>query len=112
MAKRALFPINRRAGVKTPAGTKETGVLAAAGAGAASGLPTTNAAGEITMTLHQINQDGAGPFAAAVDATSGGTDVAAFKTAEVTQNVPGIAAGVSTATVSHPNPCDNHLAVR
>ena len=35
-----------------------------------------------------------------VDATSGGQDVAAFKTAEVTQNVPGIAAGISTATVS------------
>lgn len=50
------------------------------------------------MTLHQINQDGAGPFTAMVDGTSGGTDVAAFKTATVTKNVPGIAAGISTAT--------------
>jgi hypothetical protein len=52
------------------------------------------------MTLHQINQDGAGPFTAMVDSTSGGADVAAFKTAAVTQNVPGIAAGFSAATVS------------
>jgi hypothetical protein len=54
------------------------------------------------MTLHQINQDGAGPFTAMVDPTSGGKDVAAFKTAKVTENVPGIAAGVSLATVSQP----------
>jgi hypothetical protein len=52
------------------------------------------------MTIHQINQDGAGPFTAMVDATSGGTDPAAFKTAKVTQNVPGIAAGISTTTVT------------
>jgi len=52
------------------------------------------------MTLHQINQDGAGPFTAMVDATSGGTDVAAFKKAEVTQNVPGLAAGISTTTTT------------
>ena len=88
------------AGVKTASGTSETGVKAATGVDASSGLPTTNDAGEIEMTLHQINQDGAGPFTAMVDATSGGQDVAAFKTAEVTQNVPGIAAGISTATVS------------
>jgi hypothetical protein len=52
------------------------------------------------MTLHQINQDGAGPFTAMVDGTSGGTDVAAFKKAEVTQNVPGLAAGISTTTTT------------
>ncbi len=38
----------------------------------------------------QINQDGAGPLTAAVDGTSGGTDAAAFKTAQVTQDVPGV----------------------
>jgi hypothetical protein len=52
------------------------------------------------MTLHQINQDGAGPFTAMVDPTSGGTDPAAFKSAKVTQNVPGIAAGISTTTTT------------
>lgn len=88
------------AGAKTPAGTVETGVKAATGIGAESGLPTTNDAGQIDMTLHQINQDGAGPFTAQVDGTSGGQDVAAFQKAEVTKNVPGIAAGLSTATVS------------
>ncbi|KAH8597336.1 MAS3 protein [Bisporella sp. PMI_857] len=86
------------AGTKTPAGTKETGVLAATGVGASDGLPTTDDSGSIDMTLHQINQDGAGPFTAMVDGTSGGKDVAAFKSAEVTQNVPGLVAGLSTAT--------------
>jgi len=102
-AKRQLFRgANTGAGaggIKTPTGTQETGVQAATGAGATSGLPTTNNAGEIDMTLHQINQDGAGPFTAMVDATSGGQEVGAFKSAEVTQNVPGFAAGLSTATV-------------
>ncbi|KAH8749670.1 hypothetical protein BGZ57DRAFT_968342 [Hyaloscypha finlandica] len=86
--------------VKTPAGTSETGVAACAGLGASDGLPTTTDSGEISMTLHQINQDGAGPFTAMVDATSGGTDVAAFKKAEVTQNVPGLVAGISTTTTT------------
>ncbi|KAL2072013.1 hypothetical protein VTL71DRAFT_11356 [Oculimacula yallundae] len=88
------------AGVKTPAGTMETGVAAASGLGASDGLPTTSDSGEITMTMHQCNQDGAGPFNAQVDATSGGTDMAAFKEAQVTQNVPGIAAGFSAATTT------------
>jgi hypothetical protein len=52
------------------------------------------------MTLHQINQDEAGPFTAMVDGTPGGQDVAAFQKATVTKNMPGIAAGSSTATVS------------
>ncbi|KAG9237483.1 hypothetical protein BJ875DRAFT_148590 [Amylocarpus encephaloides] len=86
--------------VKTPAGTSETGVAAAAGVGASDGLPTCSDAGVVEMTMHQINQDGAGPFTAMVDATSGGTDPAAFKTAEVTQNVPGLVAGISTTTTT------------
>ncbi|KAL3418788.1 hypothetical protein PVAG01_09009 [Phlyctema vagabunda] len=100
MKKRQLFGGANKAaaGTKTPAGTTETGVQAATGQGASSGLPTTNAAGEIDMTLHQINQDGAGPFKAKIDGTSGGTDVTAFEDAEVTQNVPGIVAGLSAAT--------------
>lgn len=33
-----------------------------------------------------------------IDGTSGGTDMAAFKEAQVTQNVPGIVAGISAAS--------------
>lgn len=80
-------------GVKTPAGTKETAVKAATGMAATSGLPTTQDDGTVQMTFHQVNQDGAGPLTADIDATSGGTDPAAFKTAQVTQNVPGIGIG-------------------
>lgn len=80
-------------GVKTPAGTKETAVKAATGMAATSGLPTTQDDGTIQMTFHQVNQDGAGPLTADIDATSGGTDATAFKTAQVTQNVPGIGIG-------------------
>jgi hypothetical protein len=88
------------AGVATPAGTTEQGVAAAAGKGATAGMPTTDDSGVVSMTIHQVNQDGAGPFSAMVDPTSGGTDATAFKSADVTQNVPGIGiAGISTASV-------------
>lgn len=80
-------------GTKTPKGTAEQGVSKVAGTGASSGLPTTADDGTITMTFHQVNQDGAGPLTAQIDATSGGTDPAAFKDAQVTQNVPGIGIG-------------------
>lgn len=53
-------------------GPPEARVAAATGAGASSGLPTCADDGTITMTLRQINQDGAGPFTADVDGTSGG----------------------------------------
>lgn len=81
------------AGTKTPKGTAEQGVAAAAGTGASTGLPTTADDGTVTMTFHQVNQDGAGPLTAQIDATSGGTDPAAFQDAQVTQNVPGIGIG-------------------
>ena len=81
------------AGTKTAKGTAESGVAAAAGSGASSGLPTTADDGTVTMTFHQVNQDGAGPLTAQIDATSGGTDPAAFQDATVTQNVPGIGIG-------------------
>jgi len=81
------------AGTKTAKGTTEQGVSKAAGSGASSGMPTTADDGSITMTFHQVNQDGAGPLTAQIDATSAGTDPAAFKDAEVTQNVPGIGIG-------------------
>jgi hypothetical protein len=88
------------AGTKTAKGTKEAGVAAAAGSGATSGLPTTADDGTITMTFHQVNQDGAGPLTAQIDATSGGTDPAAFQDATVTQNVPGIGIGGLSAASS------------
>ncbi|TAQ87821.1 hypothetical protein B7494_g3845 [Chlorociboria aeruginascens] len=86
-------------GTKTPKGTTEAAVAASAGVGATSGLPTTSDDGTINANFHQVNQDGAGPLTATIDATSGGTDPAAFKTATVTQNVPGIGiGGLSGAT--------------
>ncbi|KAF2816831.1 Gas2, regulated by Bmp1 MAP kinase cascade [Mytilinidion resinicola] len=89
------------AGTKTAKGTTEQGVSAAAGKGATSGLPTCADDGSITMTFHQVNQDGAGPLTAAVDPTSGGTDPTAFQTAQVSQNVPGIGiGGLSGATTT------------
>ncbi|KAI1803532.1 hypothetical protein F4811DRAFT_562434 [Daldinia bambusicola] len=78
---------------------EETSVAATAGQGSTSGLPTCADDGSITMTFRQINQDGAGPIEAAVDGTSGGKDPDAFKTAKVTQDVPGLGLlGLSAAT--------------
>ncbi|KAI0429653.1 cell surface protein [Xylaria sp. FL1042] len=78
---------------------EETSVAASAGQGSSAGLPTCSDDGSITMTFRQINQDGAGPLTADVDGTSGGTDVDAFKSAEVTQDVPGLPiGGLSLAT--------------
>jgi hypothetical protein len=93
LLRRSLGERAANGGTKTPSGTVETAVKAAAGAGGSSGLPTTADDGTLTMTFHQVNQDGAGPLTAAVDPTSGGTSAAAFQTAEVTQNVPGIGIG-------------------
>ncbi|OAK95434.1 hypothetical protein IQ06DRAFT_232061 [Phaeosphaeriaceae sp. SRC1lsM3a] len=89
------------AGSKTPKGTSESGVASSAGAGASSGLPTCADDGTITMTFHQVNQDGAGPLTAAIDPKSGGTDPAAFSDAQVSQNVPGLGiGGLSGATTT------------
>lgn len=93
MHRRSLVVRAADGGAKTPKGTSETGVKAATGAGATSGMPTCADDGTVKMTFHQVNQDGAGPLTAMVDPTSGGTDPKAFKTAQVTQNVPGIGIG-------------------
>ncbi|KAH8785899.1 hypothetical protein F5883DRAFT_673379 [Diaporthe sp. PMI_573] len=81
-------------------GPPETMVKAMAGAGASQGLPTANEDGTVDVTFRQINQDGAGPLEAMVDGTSGGTDMAAFQEAQVTQDVPGLVAGISATTTS------------
>ncbi len=85
--------VRANGGTKTPKGTTEASVGAATGAVASGGLPTTADDGTISMTFHQVNQDGAGPLSADIDATSGGTDPSAFKSAKVTQNVPGLGIG-------------------
>lgn len=101
LARRANLPRADTGGVKTPKGTSETAVKAATGMASAGGLPTTADDGTVKMTFHQVNQDGAGPLTAQIDATSGGTDATAFKDAQVTQNVPGIGiGGLSAATTT------------
>ncbi|KAL1842340.1 hypothetical protein VTJ49DRAFT_5508 [Mycothermus thermophilus] len=92
-----------RNGGNTDSGTPsaqatETNVAAMAGLGATQGLPTCADDGTIDLVFHQINQDGAGPLTAAIDGTSGGTDPDAFQTAQVIEDVPGIA-GFSLSTV-------------
>lgn len=87
-------------GTKTPKGTSETAVKAATGMAATSGLPTTADDGTLSMTFHQVNQDGAGPLTADIDATSGGTDPTAFKSAQVTTNVPGLGIGGLSAVTT------------
>ncbi|KAF7542418.1 hypothetical protein G7Z17_g11590 [Cylindrodendrum hubeiense] len=78
---------------------EEVAVAASTGEGATSGLPTATDDGVVTLMYRQINQDGAGPLTADVDGTSGGSDAAAFKTAEVAQDVPGLGfGGLSLAT--------------
>jgi hypothetical protein len=88
---------NNAKGVKSSQ-PMETMVKATAGMGASMGLPTAADDGTVELNFRQINQDGAGPLEAMVDGTSGGTEMSAFKEAEVTQDVPGLVAGISTAT--------------
>ena len=49
-------------------------------------LPQVNAGGQLMMTLHQVNGDGAGPYSCGLDTTGTG---ASWTTVQVTQNVPG-----------------------
>ncbi|MCJ1396573.1 hypothetical protein MMC18_009464 [Xylographa bjoerkii] len=56
-------------------------------------LPQVSAGGTVTMNLHQVNADGAGPFTCSVDTTAQGT---AFSPMTVTTNVAGTN-GISTA---------------
>ncbi|KAH8698437.1 putative cell surface protein Mas1 [Talaromyces proteolyticus] len=85
-------------GTSTRDSPVEGGVKTAAGTGSKSGLPTCSDNGTISMTFHQVNQDGAGSLTAMIDPTSGGTDASAFQKAEVTQDVPGNRLGLSSAT--------------
>ncbi|KAJ6473324.1 hypothetical protein DFH09DRAFT_1057762 [Mycena vulgaris] len=68
-------------------------VAAQLAAASQAGLPTAAADGSVTMTLHQVNQDGAGPYTCDVSGDGGNT----FQAATVTTNVPGAIAGLSFA---------------
>ncbi|KAJ5033224.1 hypothetical protein NUH16_003140 [Penicillium rubens] len=90
-----------KSGAVTPSGTVEKGIEGYAGKGSVSGLPSVSDAGVITMTYHQVNQDGAGPLSADIDATSGGTDSKAYKPAKVIQNIPGVAGFSTSSTMDY-----------
>jgi len=60
-------------------------VAAQLAAASSAGLPTAAADGSVTMTLHQVNEDGAGPFTCDVSGDGGNT----FQAATVTTQVPG-----------------------
>jgi hypothetical protein len=49
-------------------------------------LPQVKAGGELQMTLHQVNGDGAGPYKCMINSDASGTT---WQNIQVTQNVPG-----------------------
>jgi hypothetical protein len=53
-------------------------------------LPQVSAGGQVMMTLHQVNGDGAGPYTCMIDATGTGTN---WQPMQVTQNIDGNARG-------------------
>lgn len=53
-------------------------------------LPQVSAGGQIMMTVHQVNSDGAGPYTCMIDATGTGTN---WQPITVTQNLEGSARG-------------------
>ncbi|KAF8689118.1 hypothetical protein RHS03_09259, partial [Rhizoctonia solani] len=55
-------------------------------AAASAGLPSAAEDGTVTMTIHQVNGDGAGPYECGVSADASGKSFAAMK---VVTNVPG-----------------------
>jgi len=69
-------------------------VAAGVAAASSAGLPSMAEDGTLTMTIHQINQDGGGPYACDISADATGAD---FQPMTVTKNVPGIL-GFSAAT--------------
>ncbi|EMD90521.1 hypothetical protein COCC4DRAFT_95241, partial [Bipolaris maydis ATCC 48331] len=58
-------------------------------------LPQVTAGGQVMMTVHQVNSDGAGPYTCMIDATGTGT---AWQPMTVTQNLPGNDRGRNRAT--------------
>lgn len=58
-------------------------------------LPQVTAGGQIMMTVHQVNSDGAGPYTCMIDATGTGTN---WQPITVTQNLEGNNRGRNRAT--------------
>jgi hypothetical protein len=49
-------------------------------------MPLISPGGQVSMTLHQVNGDGAGPYECMIDSTGAGTQ---WETMQVATNVPG-----------------------
>jgi len=62
-------------------------VAANVASSSAAGLPAAAADGSVTMTLHQVNQDGAGPYKCQVSADATGNDFVAMT---MTTQIPGV----------------------
>lgn len=90
-----------KSGAMTAQGTSENGVQLYSGKGASTGLPTASADGVVTVIYHQVNQDGAGPLTADIDPSSGGTNPKAFVSAQVIQNIPGVAGFSTSSTMDY-----------
>ncbi|KAF2202424.1 hypothetical protein GQ43DRAFT_501660 [Delitschia confertaspora ATCC 74209] len=58
-------------------------------------LPQISAGGQVMMTLHQVNADGAGPYTCMIDSTGTGTQ---WTPIQVTQNIDGNRRGNNRAT--------------
>ncbi|KLO06367.1 hypothetical protein SCHPADRAFT_692586 [Schizopora paradoxa] len=72
---------------RTPAGGNND-VASQMDAAVEAGLPSASADGVVSMILHQVNQDGAGPYSCDISTDGSGSE---FVSMEVTQNVPGFA---------------------
>ncbi|EJD46812.1 hypothetical protein AURDEDRAFT_113635 [Auricularia subglabra TFB-10046 SS5] len=85
-------------GTASPCGRTKAGgvndIASSLAAAVADGLPTADADGQVGMTLHQVNQDGAGPYTCEVSADGSGED---FRAMDVVKQVPGVLA-LSLAT--------------
>ncbi|CAH7678484.1 hypothetical protein PPACK8108_LOCUS13011, partial [Phakopsora pachyrhizi] len=80
---------------RTPAGGVNE-ITAELSKAESAGLPSVGANGKIEMTLHQVNQDGAGPYTCDVDTAGDGKK---FQKMKVNKNVPGFA-GLSKSTAT------------
>ncbi|KZN87591.1 hypothetical protein EN45_043930 [Penicillium chrysogenum] len=87
-------------GAVTPSGTVEKGVEGYAGKGSSQAAALLYSPHAYFSDI-KVNQDGAGPLSADIDATSGGTDIKAFKPAKVIQNIPGVAGFSTSSTMDY-----------
>lgn len=76
-----------------------TGIPAAEKVTGSTTLPQVSSGGTLTMTLHQINGDGAGPMTCQVDTTGTGSS---FEAMDITTNVPGTNGNSNAANQDFP----------